>query len=649
MSRGIYQPCLTWRSLLALVISAILVVPAMFFANLTIGGIFAISTWLIVILWAEIAHLFRQKLTPQEALIVQNFQTPVLLTASMFLIPGYGGRYGFLWRVFYAKSDVAYRFGFWNKLPSWWVPPIDSPVMTGQLRTLFHPSWTFPILTEIVIFLLSWIMSLSLGLLLYQVFVVAQRMEFPMQTATALGVTVVTERGREHRLFMVATALGLIMGFLGPFFPMVSGVTSTAVAAPISLNWTLEQFMPGASLGFYFDPLTFVVGLLLDLKIVLAILGAAYGAYFVGNHLLVRYGIWPTSTEVLGAWMPGATENYCIWWSQLHFWTSVQIGLAVAGAILPLFLNWKVFQMAVSSLHRLSDVARKEGLISFKWLLVMYFICGLLIVGITSWILPEFPWYYNLFFVLVWTFMINVVATGASGVTSGTFNIPWFKQGVLQALGVPINQRTWWAPLQLMNIGAASWVGSFKMARIARIRITEYIKAYLLCLALGLTSGLIYASLLWNLAPIPSGVYPQTMITWLNTAYWQALWIKWFQTGIVIKPHIVLWSAALGTAMYLGFQFLLRQVGLYYAMLIGLSLSGGFGFGTYGYLLYDSLPLALIGSLIGRLLRRRSMLGVEWSRARYIIASGIGAGISIVYTLAVALVLIQKAQWVLPY
>ncbi len=645
-----YRSCLTWRSILALVTGAIIIAPAIFYSQLTIGGsVGLVSSWLIVILWAELARIFGHPLTRQETLILQNFSIVAIWAAAMFILPGtWGGMFGLVWRVYFANSPVIYSFGYVKDLPWWFVPPRDSPIMLGYERTLFHPDWIIPFGIMLAAILLSWIMSISLGFICYQIFVVAQRLDFPLQSAAAIGVISVAEHGPGYKTFSIAAAVGALYGLTIPFIQSLTGGTLQPGTQVISLNVAIEQFLPGASFGIYPDIFSFIVGLLLDPKIVFAFAIPAYLIYFVGNHLLVRYGIWPSGGLEMGAWMPGATEQYCIWWSQIRCWTSVQFGLALVGAIMPLFFLKNTFIRGLRSLSELDEEEKRQGLISLKWLVVMYLLSSSAMVALTSWITPEFPWYWNAILTIGWSFAATLVASGMAGVTSSGFVIPYFKQGVATFLGARSNLNIWFSPLQLMNTGGAGWVGNFKMARMCRIRLTEYVGAWLLSWVLGLISGIVFTTLLWSFSPIPSGSYPYSMISWTNQAYWQCLFIKWFEKGVVLRSDFILPSIAIGAIIYALLAWK-KQTALFYAIIVGISLPGGYGFGMpTGAFMYDAIPVIILGSLLGKYVIGKK-LGPTWATQRYSLASGLGAGYSIMGTVSAALSLISKAQWILPY
>jgi hypothetical protein len=646
--KGEYGRCLTWRSFLALITGALLISPAVFYSQLTIGGSLGlVSSWLIVILWAELARLLGHPLTRQETLILQNFEIVVTWAAALFILPGtWGGMFGLVWRVFYANSPVIYQFGYAKDLPWWFIPPRDSPIMTGMLRTVFHSSWALPLTITLATVLLGWMMSISLGYLCYQIFVVAERLDFPLQSATAIGVISIAEHGPGYSAFIVSAAIGAFLAIPGPLLLSVTGGAVQIGMQAISLNVAVEQILPGASFGLLPDIFAAVAGLLLDPKIVIAFSVPAWVVYFLGNHMLVRFGIWPTGELEMGAWMPGATEEYCIWWSQIRVWTSVQFGLAAVGAVMPMIVHRDTFLRGFRALSRLSEAQKREGLIPLKYIVLIYLASSTALVAITSWITPEFPWYWNALLTIVWSFAATLVASGMAGLTSSGFSIPWLKQGFASFFGVQSNPNIWFSPLQLMNTGGASWVGQFKMARMCRIRLSEYTLVWFLSWVLGLISGVLFTSIFWSFAPIPSGAYPRTMIDWTNQAYWQCLFMKWFEKGVVLKLEFIVPSIIVGVGLYLVLVW--RKITtLFYAILIGISLSGGYGFSGSGALMYDALPMFLLGSLIGKYFIGRRLN--RWGEQRYSVAAGLIAGYSIVGTLAAAISLISKAQWILPY
>jgi LytS/YehU family sensor histidine kinase len=146
-------------------------------------------------------------------------------------------------------------------------------------------------------------------------------------------------------------------------------------------------------------------------------------------------------------------------------------------------------------------------------------------------------------------------------------------------------------------------------------------------------ASLIYMQLFWNIAPIPSAMYPAVSIFWPVQVINKSLWVTGrIQVGSA--PMLILGSLAIGVVLEV-------LAGFFHA------------FSFVSLVVGTSTPIptvftVLLGGIIGKILSSR--LGEKtWKDTRSVVAAGIFLGESLIIVLAVALSMIIKSMWVLPY
>ncbi|MEM2051029.1 MAG: hypothetical protein QXZ11_07940 [Thermoproteota archaeon] len=144
----------------------------------------------------------------------------------------------------------------------------------------------------------------------------------------------------------------------------------------------------------------------------------------------------------------------------------------------------------------------------------------------------------------------------------------------------------------------------------------------------------IYVSAFWNIAPMPSNVYPGTNIYWPIQARWLRLFASGGAAGL-LNPLLVAGFFVIGLIV-----FAVSEVTRLSIPVIALSAGAA-----------QPLPYSvslLIGMIIGKLVEKR--IGRDfWSRYRNSIVAGISLGVGLIITISVAIGLILKNMWILPY
>jgi hypothetical protein len=182
--------------------------------------------------------------------------------------------------------------------------------------------------------------------------------------------------------------------------------------------------------------------------------------------------------------------------------------------------------------------------------------------------------------------------------------------------------------------GAAWWCGWFKLSELMDTKYTDFIKGSLTASFLAVIFSFVYVSLFWSISPIPSPLYPAVSIYWPVNVIMSGLWI----TGSVVTKNafqVVAGSAIVGAVVSLGLDFLKVPFSLI-----------GFVIGTSTP--FPTIATSLIGALFGIVLQR--LYGKAWfNENKSTIAAGLVLGSSLAMVIGVAIAMVIKGGWVLPY
>ncbi|MBS7649477.1 hypothetical protein KEJ17_07555, partial [Candidatus Bathyarchaeota archaeon] len=577
--------------------ACIIIQPGIIYLYLVSGTGLPFSTWLVILLWSEIARFFGHKLRREELFIIMVFESTAISSAWLFVNP--------IRNSYFRASPITKAFGFSEMVPSWWAPSFQE----GQfvLTTLLDSQWIVPILVFILTGTLGQLADIAMGYFCYQLYVVTERLPFPIAMASAQSILTIAEREAERlRVLMLATLGGVFYGLLSHFLPFITGSSVFAVAprGTRDLSYLVEYFLKASSFGIDSTLTTFVTGFIIPLPVLSVMLLASIGAYFFGNHFLYEYGIWPE-------WVPGMSVSTAWSRSQLYFWVSVGIGISLSAVFIPLIMRPHI-------------------------------------------LVPGFPLWILIAFSVGWSFFASFISANAQGVgASSSFNIPYLRESIIYFSGyrgVDIwfaNYLTWTsAPagsvpppnigLPLISTGGANIATSFKQADFLGVRKEDYIKALILVTALSWLMSFFYTNLFVNIASIPSSAYPYTVTGWPIEVMERNRWIGWLWSGILFKPDVIIYSFVIGTIIAIVSVFLkIAYVPVSITM-------GIFGFPP-------SIISQFIGGLLGKFIFEKIIGRNKWRMYAPLIVIGINLGDSIIYMIDSAILLAIKSQWILPY
>ncbi|HID90753.1 TPA: hypothetical protein EYP44_02195 [Candidatus Bathyarchaeota archaeon] len=616
---------LTWRSFLGILYGAIILMPATVFTNLFTGmnliaafG-FPAAGFVVAFLFSELARTFGKPLTKQEVFVI--WSVSLIAAGEAIAITVFTGFY--FRSLFYGTR--AFRIEgvpLPELVPDWFAPPPDSPVI--GLRTFFHSDWMMPLAIILSGTFLFWkVLHLLFGILCYQIFAVEEKLPFPTQqvAAEACITLAVRQKGKIRTMTMVSivsACYAIILYFVPFVFEM-----PTIPMPWADLNRSIELFIPGASFGIGTDAMIFAIGMILPLNVAISLFVGSFSAYFVGNHILLKMGLFPD-------WRPGMDCGLAFQRSVLSFWAFPQIGLALAAGLVPLIMRPRLIVRALLSLRRRR--IKGAGILPLKVVMIGIVVSTLMILSINAW-LTDFPLYALLILVPGWAFISSLIMARGIGVSGVDMTVPYVTETVFTL--TPYGKTDiWFAPLYITG-GGGRWAAWYKIAELTDTSITSYIKAHLLAVPIAWAISFLSLELFWRIAPIPSAMYPGVSAVWPATfVIPRAMWI----TGGVatgMAPQLILSSFLLGAIaeitfrlMHIPFSVISSVVGVMTALPVAFTV--------------------LLGGIVGRAIAWR--LGKEWwQEHRVTIAAGIFLGESVVVALAVAFAMVTRMMWILPY
>jgi len=498
-----------------------------------------------------------------------------------------------------------------------------------------------PLLVMILSTSLGIVANISMGFFAYSVYVKTEKLEFPAASAQADTIITLAEREPlQTRALMLSAFFGILYNLLVSFIPFIfgpflssGGITTYVAISPVAADYDISpviaSVLPGAGFAFTLNLINYLPGLLLPLDISLSQFIGAFAFYFLGTYLITNLKLWPLESPYSQSW----TINLLIERSNLYFYTSVVIGLSLAATFIPFILRPKTLIGAFSGIWR-STTLTEEGTPA---LLMALFIIACLCSVFLVYYLTGFPIWILLLFTLGGSILASFLSVSSSGVTFTGFNIPYLRELMIYLSHWP-NREIWFAPVTLYTGGAGVAI-AFKQADLLNANKNEYIKAYVLTVALGLIMSFIQVSYLWWLSPIPSVAYPATITVWpVNALNW-ARFQNWIWRGYIFREEIISYSFVIGAILYMVLYFLKKPF-LLISFITGTQLG-------------VAITLAqLVGCMVGHkiimpLMDRRRTGMFRMLRGR--IVMGITIGWGFMEFLKALLILIGRSMWLLPY
>lgn len=610
---------LTWRSISGILYAGVVLQPAFIWLYLQTGSIMSwAAMYTTALLFSKLTQLGKP-LSKQEIFVIMYGSTVAVAEGLLFT--------GLIYSSYFKTSSIAARFGLTNQIPDWISPASNSPALLQ--RTFLHADWIAPLLVVFIATAFGIATDLALGFLTKQLYIEVEDLPFPMQKVEAsVCLTLAAKESNKLKIFTFSALIAMVFATILYALPIVSYATrgESIVIIPqpwVDLSKWVGAILPGASFGIATDLTQFAIGFIIPFDVVVSMFVGSFAFYFVGNSVLVNQGLFPD-------WFPGMSLSTTWERSVLGFWVSPMIGLAVAAALLPILRRPGHLVRALKDLVRL-PAAGKGGRVSLKVIIAVY-LFGTLGSVVLVWILvPGFRFFLWILVLLSvgWSFVYTIASARSVGITGMGIPSLYVTEAAYISTGYQ-SADIWFAPL-VVSGGGAMWCALFKVADLTETNPVEYIKAYFFAVVVAFIAGFVFVSLFWSMAPIPSSLFPCP--GWPITASMQSLFMT--RSLELFKPPLLLGALAVGAALFGLVEFVHLPISL-----IGLAIGTAF-----------AIPFAvtyLIGALVAKLFQRR--IGKEWFEANSsIIVAGLFTGTGTVIAISIAIALIAKSIWSLPY
>jgi len=631
---------LTWRSVLAILFSSLVILPINLYLTLVSGvGIAGAAVYISVILFSEISLLFGSQLTKQEIFIIYMMAgiaagSPVFIT--------------WVYRQYYATSFISYSFidPYTKKpipevLPSWWAPKNLDP----SIRTFLTWPWAIPMLISILQYGVFWILQeVALTMICARIFLDREKLPFPFADVNAQLILTLTERPREKMyVFVTSAVVSLVIGLFLYGIPVLASGLLNIQFQIIPFPWIdfttgyygIEKVLPGAIFGIATDPLAILGGVLLPLDLLTYMLIGSIATWVFGNWLFLDKfkTIFPEWSQ---EWKPGMSLQLVWQRSILRIWIMPQIGFMLALATMSFIKGYKSFILAFKSLLGSGKLESERDYYGFKATLIMYIGATLASIILFQILVPDFPVWITILWTFGVGFLSTIAAVRARGEAMASVSIPYFWNSAVLISGYPKIDAFLISPV-IPGTSAPFWVEAIKTARLTETNPKDFFNAYYITVILYHIFSLIYVLFLWQIAPIPSSVYPYTLITWPISVISDSMW---YTRQIVGKPIVLLASYLLvlvvgvaGTAFSSVTKIPFNLTGL----VVGTMTIPPYAISSF------------IGGILGRFVFERLLGKERWNSYKAVVVAGVAAGEGIIVGIGASLVFLSKAAWALPF
>ncbi|MEM3936964.1 MAG: hypothetical protein QW381_03980 [Thermofilaceae archaeon] len=626
------QSWLTHRVVLGTVFASLTLMPVALWMGLIGGspGGLAFTT----ILFINLMLRGSQPLTKQEIYLLSIAISTAVY--SIFFMQ-------FVQRVYFSEAPEAKIFGITELLPGWWVP--ENPLIRKQVvRTFLHPDWLLPVSVALITTALGALIQVSLGYLAYQLFVVEERLPFPLARVSAeIAVTLGEREPRKVRIMSVGFVLAFIYSLLA-YAPYIIGSTVqgqivSIIPVPFAdFSQAAETYLrlPGTLLGLSTDMFSFFSGFVLPTHVVLHIFVGSVAVWIVGNAVILSFYRW-----LVPEWTPGLNLQTNWHLTYLHVWSAGLLGLTFAAIVAQLAGGWRSIVLTFKPLFGTQSASGSSQPIKVSLLAYVIGVAGWL--ALLSRLVPHLPALVSVILVAIWPLLstlINARAVGESGYSIA--QIPMRELMLIYALrDVPVhselNVSSWLAPFPGDGV---SWCSEFYVARYVGVRIRDVLLAtFALATPLSLIMSFIYTSLIWSFSPIPSQAFPWAQASWPISVIQSCIWIArgttlqsaLFNPG---SPPLLEATFAIGLAVFLA-SILLRLPLSPVLLAVGASTIPPY-----------ALTL-IIGHVAYKLLLR--VTKGELEQLRWPLYAGAVVGYGVTTSILIAIAIVSKTAWLPPY
>jgi len=637
------KPGFTLRTALAILFASLMILPVSIYLSLVSGGgLASAAIYITAILLSEFAILAGSPLTRQEMFIIYSM-VGIAATASPFTT--------LVFRSYFVRSPITWSFKdpFTGKpipelIPTWWAPRYDSPV--HELRTFIHPEWAIPIAIMVASYFMYVAYDISLTYLFSYLYIEVEKLPFPFAEVQAeMSITLAERSPDKMKVFTISALIGMIYAALLYGVPTLSyGITGQQVQL-IPIPWLdltsgpfgIENALPGALFGLATDILAYLGGVLIPFTTTVYMLIGSIATWVFGNHIALTWlaNLFPQWVE---EWIPGAGINYIYQRSAIRVWIAPQIGFTIAVSLIVLAKSYRNIINALKSLAKMTRASSVRGYPSLKILLAAYISTVMLSVILFHALVGfGFPIWLTIIVALGWSFLDSLIRTRTIGETGYSISIPYVWEATILASGYQGIEPWFIAPI----VSAAAvpyWTQSVKAAYLTETRLSDFFKAFIFTAVIFYTMSFFYTSFFWSIAPIPSSVYPFTLISWPVQAATTSLWIS--RQIFAFKPEVLVGSFVLMLGVCGVGEVLSKFTGIPFSAV---------GLLTGTFVLPASTIPTFIGAVLGKYIFPKIFGEEFWRGRRAVIVAGVSAGEGVVIGLSAAIVMISKATWILPF
>ena len=625
----------SWISLAGSAFVALLMVPGAMYMSLLAGsGIGPAAQWVTVILFIEIAKRAHKSLGKAEIFVF-------FYIAGGLLATPFGG---LLWNQFFVQSEAVSTVGFTDLIPAW-VAPHDPLVLRN--RSFFMWEW-MPVIGMIIF--QNVIGRLNNTILCYGLFRVASDIEqlpFPMAPIGAQGVLALAEDADEvkdttarwrWRTFSIGGALGMAFAVVYIMLPAVSQAffNDRLEVFPIPfVDWTTKTqgLMPAVATGLSFDLGNVIVGMVVPF---FAVVGSAIGmiATFIINPMLQSRGI-------LHSWQSGDDTVTTSFKNNIDFYLSFGAGIAMGLAIIGFYSIWTSYRKAQARAAESRDPSKDQDYYNERghiptWIVIAVYITTTLIyIGVSGWLIK---WHTGvmvvlLFYGFLYTPLISYVTARLEGMVGQAVDIPYVREAGFILSGYK-GLDIWFIPLPLGNYGLQTVF--YRQSELVGSKFKSIWKADVITFPIVIVSSILFANLIWSLAPVPSAAYPYASKMWELQARTQCVMYsstmgEFSQFDEALNSPLIVAGAVASVSVYSALSYFGAPIFLMYGVVQGLN---------------QSLPHNIIPQIFGALLGRyyfQKRFGAKWFQIAPVLSAGYFCGAGLVSILSVGLVFLSKA------
>lgn len=636
------QAGLTWRSLLAIIFSAAIILPVSLSINLLAGiALASAATYLTAVLFAEIARITGRPLTKQEMFIIYSTSG---LTASSIPFLDY------VWRLYFRSGTISYAFTdvvtgkpLPQLLPDWFIPPLSSSAYTT--RSFLTPDLLVPIAVYTVYWFLWLAQEIAITYISAELYVHREKLEFPMAAVDSQICVVLTERHPDRfRIFTVTFFIGFSYAAAAYGSPLLTQGAITPIPIPwIDLTpgtYGIEKILPGAVLGLATDPISYLMGFIIPFNAIVSMTLGSVVVWIFGNWY-ARIGLSSLFPDWLAEWRPGMTSTLVYQRAYLRVWIGPLISFALATAVIGIFQSRKAIVETFKTITKVTQQRNEGGTRLYVWL-ALYLFGTVASVILVQALYPDFPFWITALVSVGVGFVYALISaramaeTGFPIIGGQVTNYIWY--GSIFLSGYQGGVGPFLQPPAIGGWNSPKWTSDLKVAQTLETRPIDYAKAIVLATVAFHVFSFIYVSIFWMAAPIPSSIYPATMIYWPVRTIEQALWTT--RQITVFKPEAMVGSFSIILGLGVAVEALSRFMTVPFSLVA--FVTGASMLPAY------SIPI-LAGGLLGRFFFARVFGTAWWTNNRSVLIAGIMAGEGVMVGICVAIAMLSKAAWILPY